>query len=620
MNTTTQMHIVIVGHVDHGKSSLVGRLLADAGCLPSGKLEKVEEYCRRNARIFEYAYLVDVLKNEQAQGITIDSARCFFQSKERSYILIDAPGHIEFLKNMVSGAARAEAAIIVIDAHEGIQENSRRHGYMLRMLGITQVLVAVNKMDLCGYEQKVFEQIQAEFALFLAGIGVFPQTCMPVSARWGDNLVGPSPHMPWYHGLSLLEAIDRFHKEDELERKPFRMPVQDVYKFTGNGDERRIVAGRILSGRVAVGDRVLFLPSHKCSQIRTSETFPVSTRQQERAGSSCGFTLSEQVYVSRGEFLCKSGETEPFIGTTFQAHLFWLGQKPLVTDKAYKLKLATAEVMAQVESIAVVIDSSSLVRLEKQQVARNEVAECIIKCRVPIAFDLYATVPATGRFVLVDEYDIAGGGIITKAVYDLDGKPSPTKADSSCVSWQAGYLTRKDRLRELGYASKVLWFTGLSGAGKSTLASAVEKRLVALGRLCYVLDGDNVRHGLNSDLGFSPPDREENIRRLGEVAWLFYDAGLFVLVCAISPYRQDRERARNRIGEDFVEIFVDCSLAECERRDGKGLYKKARAGEISNFTGIHSPYEQPEHPEVYVNTETMGLEACVSKIMDFVEI
>ncbi|PIQ81788.1 MAG: adenylyl-sulfate kinase, partial [Candidatus Omnitrophica bacterium CG11_big_fil_rev_8_21_14_0_20_64_10] len=365
------MDIVIVGHVDHGKSTVIGRLLADTGSLPKGKLEQVRSACRRNAKPFEYAFLLDALREEQAQGITIDSARIFFKSKKRDYLIIDAPGHIEFLKNMVSGAARAEETLLVIDAKEGIQENSKRHGYLLSMLGVRQAAVCVNKMDLVGYDQKVFEKIEKAYRKFLKGIGLTAEMFIPLAAREGENIVQRSARMPWFTGPSALEVLDSFAETGGPDQGPLRMPVQGVYKFTESGDDRRIVAGRVESGRLAVGDPVVFLPSRKRSVVRSIEVFSAPARQEVSAGFSTGVTLAEQIYVRRGEVMCRVGETLPAVSTLAGVELFWMGRRPMSPDRGYSLKIGTARFPVRLKKIERVIDASSLDRMEKAEVGRH---------------------------------------------------------------------------------------------------------------------------------------------------------------------------------------------------------------------------------------------------------
>ena len=428
-----RMNIVIVGHVDHGKSTLVGRLLADTNSLPKGKLEQVKRTCELNSKPFEYAFLLDALKDEQDQGITIDTARIFFNSPKREYIIIDAPGHIEFLKNMISGAARAEAAILLIDAHEGIAENSKRHAYMLSMLGIKQVLVAVNKMDLVKYNKDVFNDIQKNYTLFLNEININPLAFVPVSAIDGINITGNSDKMPWYKGSTILELIDTFYKEKEGSHKNFRMFVQGVYKFTANGDKRRIIAGTINSGTINIGDEIIFLPSGKKSLVKSIENHGKENVKQASTDEAIGLTLTTQVYVKPSELICRTNEVIPDTGDRLSANIFWMGKNPLGIRKRYKLKIGTNKTDVYVEKIESVLDASILAKSsDRNEVHQHEVAQCIFRTANPISFDLVGKLKSSSRFVIVDNYDIAGGGIIIEALepahHEVTEKPADIAA------------------------------------------------------------------------------------------------------------------------------------------------------------------------------------------------
>ena len=528
-----RMDIVIIGHVDHGKSTLVGRLLADTGALPQGKLDAVREQCRRNARPFEYAFLLDALKEEQAQGITIDSARCFFKSARRDYIIIDAPGHLEFLKNMISGAARAEAGLLVIDAKEGVQENSRRHGYLMSLLGIRQIAVCVNKMDLVHFDQAVFDAIRVEYSDFLRRVGIEPVAFLPISAFGGDNVVARSDRMPWHAGSTVLDTVDGFVKEPPPFDKPLRMPVQDVYKFTEHGDERRIVAGRIETGRVAVGDEVVFQPSGKKARIATIEEFnaaaPPATAQ---AGQSTGVTLTTQLYVRPGEVMCRVGQTAPRLTSRLRATLFWLSHQPMIKGKRYKLKLAGARLPAWLTEVSAVMDASTLGSdSQRQQIERHDVAECVLETLRPVAVDLAADIPQLGRFVIIDNYEIAGGGIVLAA--------DPTRqtlvdklVQAREKAWDRSTIAAAARSSRYNQRGTLLLLTGPAGAGKRTLARKLEERLFQGGRLVYYLGLSNSLVG-GGDLDSSGSDeRDEYLRRLGEVAHLFTDAGLILITVA----------------------------------------------------------------------------------------
>ena len=523
-------NVVIVGHVDHGKSTVVGRLLADTGALPQGKLEAVRRECERTGKPFEYAFLLDALTDEQDQGITIDTARCFFKSAKRDYIIIDAPGHIEFLKNMISGAARAEAAVLVIDAKEGVRENSRRHGYILSMLGIKQVIVCVNKMDLVGYKEPVFRAIEAEYRAFLEGIGaVRPRQFVPVAAVAGENLAARGAETPWYDGPTLLELLDALPKAPPKTDQPLRMPLQAVYKFTKHGDDRRIFAGRIEAGRAAVGDKVVFSPSNKISTIKSIEGFNSAPRTSLEAGWSTGFTLTEEIYVTRGEVMSHV-DKPPLVSTRVRANMIWLGKSPLVPGRDYKLKLGTAAVAVQLQKINKVIDASELDHtLEKQSVGRHEVADVILELRQPVAFDLSSDCEATGRFVLVDGYDVAGGGIITAGVAD-ELRDFRAEARTRDFNWVEGGVTVADRTRRYGHHAGLVMFVGKASAGKRKhdYARALERALFEAGRNVYMLDGQNVLLGVDHDLWVDAA-QSELVRRFGEVAHLLVSAGLIVV-------------------------------------------------------------------------------------------
>ncbi len=601
------LNIVTVGHVDHGKSTVIGRLLADAHGLPDGKLEAVRENCRRNSKPFEYAFLLDALKNEQAQGITIDTARCFFRSDKRRYIIIDAPGHIEFLKNMVTGASRAEAALMVIDASRGVEENTRRHGYFLSMLGIRQVSVLVNKMDLVNYSQQVFEDIKAEFGDFLEKVDIRPASFIPVSGMEGDNIASLSPNTPWYNGLTMLQQMDAFTPVPSPEKMSFRMPVQGVYKFTEGGDSRRIIAGTVEAGSVKAGDEIAFYPSGKKTTVKTLEVFNVPTPERFEAGNAAGFTMEEEIFVRRGEIACRRDEPAPQVGVRLKANVFWLGKESFEANRTYFFKCGTAKVEMKLESILRIVNASTLSAGQRRCCEKNEVCECILKLESPVAFDLAGTIDSTSRFVIVDGYEIAGGGIITEAMEDEDYTVRN-------IRWSSGDVSGQERARITGRKGLVVWMTGLSGSGKTTIAQEVERRLLESGLSAYILDGDKVRRGLCGDLGFTDADRAENIRRVAECANLFRDAGIVTLVTLISPFAASRAQARRIAGKDFLEVYVKADVETCIKRDPKNLYKKALEGNIPHFTGLTSPYEIPENPDIVLDTERFGEVDCVETL------
>jgi bifunctional enzyme CysN/CysC len=549
-----QMNVVIVGHVDHGKSTVIGRLLADTGALPDGRLEQVRDLCRRTARPFEYAFLLDALKDEQAQGITIDSARCFFKSATRDYIIIDAPGHIEFLKNMVSGASRAEAALLVIDAAEGVRENSRRHGFLLSMLGIQQLVVLVNKMDLVGYSRETFDRIRREYESFLAGIGVGASAFVPVSAFHGDNLTAKSDAMPWYNGDSVLQVIDGFIRAASPSQRPFRMPVQDIYKFTEDGDDRRIFAGTVVAGGASVGDEVVFHPSGKQSRIASVEGFNQPPRNRVSVEEATGVTLETQVYVRAGEVMCRSDQTPPHVATRFRASVFWLGRRPLTTGGRYKLKLCTAATTAYVREVVRVMDASDLSTGEgRRHVDRHEVAEVVLETVRPVAFDLAVGSAETSRFVLVDGYDLAGGGIVTELVAE---GPSlfEERSFERRAAFTRGSVTPEERHSRYHQRPRLVLVTGGDDARLQSVSARVERRLFDAGRYAYFLGIHGLESGLEPDPSLGPLPRDEHVRRLGELAGLFAEAGC-ILVAAV-PDLDDAELAVIRALAAPSEVLV----------------------------------------------------------------
>lgn len=520
-----RMNIVIVGHVDHGKSTLLGRLYADTGTLAEGKVEKIQAICKQQGKEFEYAFLFDAFLEEQQQGITIDTARTFFRWAGRQYIIIDAPGHKEFLKNMISGAARAEAALLLIDALEGVREQSKRHGLLLSMLGVKQVTVVVNKMDLVGYRQDTFDGIEKEYREFLAQLNVTPQFVIPASAKLGDNIAKPSPNLSWYTGPTVLDSLAKFSSESEKAEQPLRFPIQDVYKF----DARRILVGRVTSGRLKVGDRLICSPSNKTAIVQTLEAFNIEPPPtQAQAGQSVGVTLDEQIFVERGEVISHQ-DSLPLVSTSFRANLFWLGRRPLEINKPYLVRLGTREVECHVVAIHRIVDATDL-SLDNQEtktsVQRNEVAEITLQSKAPLAFDLYNHFESTGRFVLVDDYDVAGGGIITEMVEDRE-ETLRVEARQRDFAWIQGDVSLADRSQHYGHRAALVLLVGPDTTSKTFLAKKLESVLVAEGRHAYMLDAENLRRGLDADL----PEEEalEFVRRYGEVARLLVDTGLLVI-------------------------------------------------------------------------------------------
>lgn len=536
------MNIVIVGHVDHGKSTLMGRLLADTDSLPEGKLEQVKETCRRNSKPFEYAFLLDALKDEQSQGITIDTARCFFKTEKRDYIILDAPGHIEFLKNMITGASHAQAALLMIDAKEGVQENSRRHAYMLSMLGIRQIAVVINKMDLVDYSREAYEKVKEEYLAFLKQINIEPAFVLPVSAFQGENIVSRSGKMPWYDGMSILQVLDEFECEEDHDRQPFRMPVQDVYKFTRNGDDRRIVAGTIEAGTIRAGQEVIFYPSGKKSHINKIESFNTAPIEEGKPGMAIGFTMKEQIYITRGEIMAAAGEPQPKTASRIAANVFWLGKKDFAPGKLYYLKIGGEKVKVEVEQIKGVINSSDLSSTDaKQAVERHEVAEVILKTDKPIAFDVVADSTGMSRFVIVDDYEIAGGGIITEA---LEDEESAIRSGAMLrnYKWEMSEIAIEDRIERYAQRPELIVLTGEKNTGKKDLAKALEKELLNRGRYVYYMGIGSYLYGVGADTkAGGDENHKEQIRRFGEVANLMLDAGLILIVTVTCLTESDRK-------------------------------------------------------------------------------
>jgi len=555
-NDKHDMNIVIVGHVDHGKSTVIGRLLADTDSLPQGKLEQIKEMCRRNSKPFEYAFLLDALKDERAQGITIDIARCFFKTKKREYIILDAPGHIEFLKNMITGASRAEAALLVIDAHEGIKENSRRHGYLLSMLGIKQVSVLVNKLDLVDYSKEVYDGIVEEYGKFLKETGVEPISFIPISGAMGDNIASYSENTPWYDGKTVLEQLDAFNEELPADNLPFRMPVQDVYKFTSSGDERRIIAGTVETGKISVGDEVIFYPSGKKTTVASIEEFGREPKQSISADWSTGFTMTEQIYVKRGEIAAKTGEKPPCVSSEIEVSLFWLGNEPFADDRQYYLKIGSSKVAMRLEKIVYSLNASTLEKKQKSAVEKFEVAQCRLRLEKPIAFDISTEIAKTSRFVIVDKYEISGGGIIT----GIPENPIAKKVENRKIKWEKSGITQTERMERLSQRPTVILITGDKSVNKKSAAKALEKKLFSDGRFVYYLGIGNVLYGVDADIKTEKPtaksESDEHLRRLGEIMNLMTDAGMIVIVTASDVTTENLNLIQTVYGGEIVTVRV----------------------------------------------------------------
>ena len=585
-----QLSLVVVGHVDHGKSTLIGRLFYDTGSLPDGKYEQLVAIAQRRGVPFEFANLMDALQAERDQNITIDTSQIWFRTSKREYVIIDAPGHKEFVKNMVTGAARADAALIIIDASEGVQEQTRRHGYLLRLIGVRQVVVVVNKMDLVDYSQTIFDKVSSDYRQFLAGLGVEAQFILPVSARQGDNIAARGENLKWFTGPAVLEALDAIPDVKELTNQPLRFPIQDVYRF----DHRRILAGRVEAGTLRAGDQLLFLPSGRTSVVRSIENWNSPHVDSLSAGDPAGITLSDQLFVERGSVAVHADDA-PSLATEFTARIFWLGRTPLAAGKRYKLKLVTQEVECEIKTLEEVVDASTVQTIPgADSVRTNDAAKVVIHTRRPVAIDKFERVPTMGRLVLVDGFDVAGGGIVVEIPERF---AAATVVAEASVNADVSQVARGERHLRHGHRGAVVWLTGIPGNGKTTLAKAIERQLFERHIQVFVLDGENVRPGLSADLGASGSEREENMRRVSEVAKLFAEAGLVCIVSFTSPTRDERERARRVIDvEDGPSIpFLETYL--------------------SSANDASSQYEPPEHAELTL-TEGTTLDERVNRVLE----
>lgn len=603
------LRFLTCGSVDDGKSTLIGRLLYDSKMIFEDQLAALEADSKRvgtQGGDIDFALLVDGLAAEREQGITIDVAYRFFSTDKRKFIVADTPGHEQYTRNMVTGASTADAAIILIDARKGVLTQTRRHSYLVSLLGIRHVVLAINKMDLVGWSKEVFDTILAEYHDFAAQIGIKHFTAIPMSALKGDNITENSPNTPWYDGPPLMRWLEEAPVEDELQGKPFRMPVQWVNR--PNLDFRGF-SGQVASGVIRPGDRVKALPSGRESTVDRIVTFRADLPEAV-AGQSVTITLKEEIDISRGDVLAVAGKP-PEVADQFESTIVWFDEEPLLPGRPYLLKLGARMVTAQVTEPKHKVNVNTLEKLAATRLELNEIGACNLALSAPIAFDPYAENKDLGGFILIDRMTnrTVGAGMLHFAL-----------RRSQNIHWQATDVSKAARALAKGQKARVVWFTGLSGSGKSTIANLLEKRLAAEGRHTYLLDGDNVRHGLNKDLGFTDEDRVENIRRVAEVSKLMVDAGLIVLVSFISPFRAERQMARELMGDgEFVEVFVDTPLAEAEKRDVKGLYAKARAGQLKNFTGIDSPYEAPEKPELRIDTTALTAEQAAEQIFTWLE-
>jgi len=603
------LRFITCGSVDDGKSTLIGRLLYDSKMIFEDQLAALEADSKKvgtQGGDLDLALLVDGLAAEREQGITIDVAYRFFSTDKRKFIVADTPGHEQYTRNMATGASTADLAVILIDARKGVLTQTRRHSYIVSLLGIRKVVLAVNKMDLVDFSHEIFDTIVAEYRDFAQQIELTDIVAIPVSGLKGDNITSQSSHTPWYHGPTLMGYLETVEIEDRLQHQPFRMPVQWVNR--PNLDFRGF-AGTIVSGTLSPGEKVRVLPSARDSRVARIVTLD-GDLERAVAGQSVTITLEDEIDVSRGDILSTTSAL-PGVADQFDVTIIWMADEPMLPGRPYWMKVGTKTVTATVTEPKYKVNVNTLEHLAAKKLALNEIGVCNISTDQPIAFDPYTENRDTGGFILIDRLTNAtvGAGLIHFAL-----------RRSQNIHWQALDVNKTARAAMKGQKPCVLWFTGLSGAGKSTIANLVEKQLLSLGRHTYLLDGDNVRHGLNRDLGFTDTDRVENIRRVAEVAKLMSDAGLIVMVSFISPFRAERRMARSlfEFGE-FFEVHVDAPLSVVEGRDPKGLYKKARRGELKHFTGIDSPYEAPEHPEIYLDTTKLSPEQGAEAIVEYLQ-
>jgi bifunctional enzyme CysN/CysC len=601
--TRPQVRIVIVGHVDHGKSTLVGRLLHETGSLPEGKLEMLKAVSARRGMPFEWSFLLDALQTERDQGITIDTTQIRFRTRSRDVVLIDAPGHAEFLRNMITGASQADGAVLIIDALEGVRDQTRRHGYLLHLLGVKQVAVVVNKMDRVDFSAARFNAISDEISAHLIGLGVAPSAVIPISARDGDGVAERTPRIGWYNGPTVVEALDALEPARPLEALALRLPVQAIYKF----DDRRIVAGRIESGSLSAGDEIVIMPSAKIAKIKTVESWPLTpVKGRQGAGRSVGITLDRELFIERGDVIAHV-DSAPRDTRRIRARIFWLHDKPLVSGASIVVRLGTREARATVVAIEKAVDPGELSSVETTSIARNHVGEIDISLAQALAADPYTDNPRTGRLVIEVQGRIAGGGL----VLSVDAGQRAVPVDIVPVE---SALRPDERSARYRHAGAVVWLTGLPGSGKSTLARALERRLFGQGGSPVLLDGDTLRAGLNGDLGFSAQDRTENIRRLAEVATHLARNGHIAIVAAVSPSAEDRAAARHIADTAFREVYVATPAEVCESRDPKGHYAKARAGGLNNFTGIGKDYQAPTDSELTIDTSARSVSDATDDI------
>lgn len=603
------LRFITCGSVDDGKSTLIGRLLYDSKLIYEDQLSAIEKDSKKSGTQgdkIDLALLVDGLAAEREQGITIDVAYRFFSTEKRKFIVADTPGHVQYTRNMATGASTADVAVLLIDARYGVQEQTRRHAYIISLLGVKHVVVAINKMDLNGFDQSVYNDIEVEFRAFAKDLGFADIQCIPMSALDGDNVTSLSDKSDWYKGPCLLDYLENVDVDTATLKAPFRLPVQWVNR--PNLDFRGF-SGTIASGTISKGDEIIVIPSGKRSKVKDIVTYDGSL-ETAREDMAVTLTLTDEIDISRGDVICKTDNPSEQ-ADQFQAHILWMSEKALYPGRQYLLKTTNKTTPTSVSNLKYRVDINDFSEVAAKTLNLNEIGVTTLSLSAPIAFDPYTDNRATGSFILIDRQtnETVGVGMLDYAL-----------RRASNVVWQDLDVSKSARAEQKNQKPALLWFTGLSGSGKSTIANLVEKKLLDMGRHTYTLDGDNVRHGLNRDLGFTKEDRVENIRRIGEVARLMVDAGLITMASFISPYRAERQMARNLLEKgEFVEIYVNTPLEVAEKRDVKGLYAKARAGEIKNFTGIDSEYQAPQNPEIEVNTVKMSAEKAAAIIVAYLE-
>jgi len=613
------LRFTTAGSVDDGKSTLIGRLMYDTQQIFEEKLEEIERNTQRDDEDLELALLTDGLRAEREQGITIDVAYRYFATPKRKFIIADTPGHEQYTRNMVTGASTAELAVVLIDATNGVLQQSRRHGFIASLLQIPHMIVAVNKMDLVDYDEDVFREIQAEYRQFAEQLDMDDITFIPISALKGDNVVDTSDNTPWYKGSTLLHKLETVKTQSDRNQVDFRYPVQHVIR---PNQDFRGYAGQIASGKIRPGEEVVVLPSERSTTVDTIVTLD-GDQEEAGPGESIVMTLDDEIDVSRGSMIVRA-RNRPEITRSIDADLCWMDEEAMRADRPYVIQHTTRRTQAYVSKVVYRMNVNSLHREEASTFKLNEIGRVELETADPLFIDAYKVNRATGAFILIDpdtNATVAAGmirGVAENvAPYGTESETGTERAASPNVVWEDLNVPREERESRNGHQAAVMWLTGLSGSGKSTIAKELERRLYDRGCQTMMLDGDNVRHGLSGDLGFSARDRKENIRRVGEVARLFFEQGNITLCTFVSPYQEDRDGVRDLLPDDrFFEVHVDCDIQVCKERDPKGLYAKAESGEIANFTGISAPYEEPASPEVVVHSDTDDVEACVDQLVE----